>query len=152
MGVLSPPTEGDVSDVVAHGGVRVLELQRWLPVAEQHLGGRVAGSPALLELLQRRSGERARLKHYGTWIFLTRPGPPRPAHLHEDFADDDVVVVFEDRAEDHRHSVLLGLHVPEGVSGEREGEEGCYQRAGRYQTERRRVVFCTRAHMDSSSR
>lgn len=58
-GVL-PPTEGDVSDVVAHGGVRVLELQRWLPVAEQHLGGRVAGSPALLELLRRRSGERAR--------------------------------------------------------------------------------------------
>lgn len=42
-------------------------------------------------------------------------------HLHEDFADDDVVVVFEDRAEDHRHSVLLGLHVPEGISGE-EGE------------------------------
>lgn len=45
------PTEGDVSDVVAHSGVRVLELQRRLPVAEQHLGGRVAGSPALLELL-----------------------------------------------------------------------------------------------------
>lgn len=53
------PTEGDVSDVVAHGGVRVLELQRRLPVAEQHLGGRVAGSPALLELLQCQSGERA---------------------------------------------------------------------------------------------
>ena len=30
-------------------------------------------------------------------------------HLHEDFAEDDVVVVFEHRAEHHRHSVFLGL-------------------------------------------
>lgn len=36
-----------------------------------------------------------------------------PSHLHENFANDDVVVVFEHSAEDHRHSVLLGLHVPE---------------------------------------
>lgn len=60
------PTEGDVSDVVTHGGVRVLELQRWLPVAEQHLGGRVAGSPALLELLNARDGE-AHISTYDFW-------------------------------------------------------------------------------------
>lgn len=34
------------------------------------------------------------------------------SHLHENFANDDVVVVFKHRAEDHRHSVFLGLHVP----------------------------------------
>ena len=45
-------TEGDVSNVVPYSGVCVLELQRGLPVAEQHLGGRVAGSPTLFELLQ----------------------------------------------------------------------------------------------------
>lgn len=45
-------TEGDVADVVPDGGVRVLQLQRRLPVAEQHLGGRVAGSPTLFELLR----------------------------------------------------------------------------------------------------
>lgn len=33
-------------------------------------------------------------------------------HLHEDFADDDVVVVFEHCAEHHRHSVFLGLQIP----------------------------------------
>lgn len=38
-------------------------------------------------------------------------------HLHEDFADDDVVVVLEHRAEDHRDPVLLGLHVPETERG-----------------------------------
>lgn len=36
-----------------------------------------------------------------------------PSHLHENFANDDVVVVFENRAEDHRHSVFLGLHIPD---------------------------------------
>lgn len=43
--------------------------------------------------------------HFGPmWLPLT--------HLHEDFADDDVVVIFEHRAEHHGHSVFLGLHVP----------------------------------------
>lgn len=45
-------TKGDVSNVVPDGGVCVLQFQWGLPVAEQHLGGRVAGSPALLELLR----------------------------------------------------------------------------------------------------
>lgn len=38
-------------------------------------------------------------------------------HLHEDFADDDVVIVFEHRAEHDRHSVFLGLHVPDEAEG-----------------------------------
>ena len=33
------------------------------------------------------------------------------AHLHEDLADDDVISVFEHRAEDDRHAVLLCAHV-----------------------------------------
>lgn len=44
-------TEGDVSNVVPDGSVCVLQLQRRLPVAEQHLRSRVAGSPTLFELL-----------------------------------------------------------------------------------------------------
>lgn len=38
-------------------------------------------------------------------------------HLHEDFADDDVVVVFEHCAEHNRHSVFLGLHIPDETEG-----------------------------------
>ena len=34
--------------------------------------------------------------------------------LHEHLADDDVVLVAEYGAEDHRHPVRLGLHVPGG--------------------------------------
>lgn len=51
---LSPKglTKGDVSDVVPDSGVRVLQLQRGLPVAEQHLWGGVAGSSPLFEFLQ----------------------------------------------------------------------------------------------------
>lgn len=64
------PTEGDVSNVVAHSGVRVLELQRRLPVAKEHLGGRVAGSPSLLELLRAFAKERT-FKH---WIFFSGEG------------------------------------------------------------------------------
>lgn len=45
-------TKGDVSDVVPDGGVRALQLQRRLPVAEQHLRGTGAGSPTLFELLR----------------------------------------------------------------------------------------------------
>lgn len=44
-------TKGDVSNVIPNGGICVLQLQRGLPVAEQHLGGCVAGSPPLFELL-----------------------------------------------------------------------------------------------------
>lgn len=50
-------TEGDVSDVVPDGGVRVLQLQGGLPVAEQHLGGCVAGSPTLFKLLNARKAQ-----------------------------------------------------------------------------------------------
>lgn len=46
-------TKGDVSNVVPDSGVCVLQLQRGLPVIEQHLGGCVAGSPTLFELLHR---------------------------------------------------------------------------------------------------
>lgn len=45
-------TKGDVSNVVPDGGVCALQLQRRLPVAEQHLGGTGAGSPTLFELLR----------------------------------------------------------------------------------------------------
>lgn len=45
-------TKGDVSDVVPDSGVGVLQLQRGLPVAEQHLWGGVAGSSPLFEFLQ----------------------------------------------------------------------------------------------------
>jgi len=33
-------------------------------------------------------------------------------HLHEDFADDDIIIIFEHCAEHHGHSVFLGLYVP----------------------------------------
>lgn len=50
------------------------------------------------------------------WLLCTRG----LTHLHEDFADDDVVVVFEHCAEHHRHSVFLGLHVPDKTEHTRE--------------------------------
>lgn len=50
-------TEGNVSDVVPDGGIRVLQLQGGLPVAEQHLGGCVAGSPTLFKLLNARKAQ-----------------------------------------------------------------------------------------------
>lgn len=59
-------TKGDVSNVVPDGGVRVLQLQRRLPVAEQHLGGCVAGSPTLFELLHTDDG---RVKTLFCWFF-----------------------------------------------------------------------------------
>lgn len=49
-------TKGDVADVVADGGVRVLQLQGRLPVAEQNLRSRVAGPPTLFELLKNVTG------------------------------------------------------------------------------------------------
>lgn len=101
-------TKGDVSDVVPDSGVRVLQLQGGLPVAEQHLWGCVAGSSALFELLQTESAEWLTLELFGVSAVWRVP-----THLHENFADDDVVVVFKHRAEDHRHSVFLGLHVPD---------------------------------------
>lgn len=61
-------TEGDVSNVVPNSGVCVLQLQRRLPVAEQHLRGCVAGSPTLLELL--RTEQAAYSTRFRGFIFL----------------------------------------------------------------------------------
>lgn len=45
-------TKGDVSNVVSHRSICVLQLQRRLSVAEQHLRSCVTCTPALLKLLQ----------------------------------------------------------------------------------------------------
>ena len=47
----APLTEGNVADVVAHGGIGVFQLQRRFPVAKEDLWGCVAGSASFFELL-----------------------------------------------------------------------------------------------------
>lgn len=156
-GCALPPTEGDVSDVVAHGGVRVLELQRWLPVAEQHLGGRVAGSPALLELLQRRSGERARLKHF--FFFLRDlfgffspdrdPHPPRRTcmkTLPMMTSSSSLKTVLKTTV---TLSFLASTYLKASAGG---GGGGLLPKSGTVPDGEKAGCFCTQAHMDSSSR
>lgn len=50
-----PLTEGNVANVVAHGSIGVLQLQRRFPVAEEDLRGCVTGSAAFFELLNKAS-------------------------------------------------------------------------------------------------
>lgn len=57
-------TEGDVADVVSHCGVRVLQLERRLSVAEQHLRSCVTRAPALLKLLQGKGSAQVYQRHY----------------------------------------------------------------------------------------
>ena len=46
-------TKGDVANIVADGCICILQLQGWLPVAEEHLWGCVTGPATLLELLNK---------------------------------------------------------------------------------------------------
>lgn len=67
-----------------------------------------------LNSYQQKSGERLAQR------LLKRTSAFLPSHLHENLADDDVVVVLEHRAEDHRHPVFLGLHIPDRAEGVRQ--------------------------------
>jgi len=69
--------ERDVSYVVAHFGIGVLQLHGWLLVAEQDLRGLLELTPTLLEL------------------------------LHEHLANDDVITILEHSAKYNCHSIFF---------------------------------------------
>lgn len=77
VGVAREQHEGNVANVVAHGSIGVLQLQRRFPVAEEDLRGCVTGSAAFFEL------------------------------LHKHFSNDHIVVILKHCAEDYCDSVLF---------------------------------------------
>jgi hypothetical protein len=74
-------TKRDISDVVADASVRSCDFHWRLAMGEQNLRCRVRGSSTFSQL------------------------------LHENFAQHDVVVVFENRTKHNRYTICLGLHI-----------------------------------------
>jgi len=81
VGMSGKQDESDVTDVIANPGVGVLQLHGWFPVREEDLRRGMARFAALFEL------------------------------LHKHFADDDVVLVFENGGEDNSDPIGSRLHI-----------------------------------------
>ena len=108
-------TKRDVPNVVSPPGISSFQFSRWILVTEQDLWCSCASTTALFEFLGSQITSRTvpivtPVDNNNTILLGNNAFP----HLHENLADNHIIIVPKHCAEDNSDSVLFGLNIPAG--------------------------------------